>query len=408
MTLPPPEICRRICAAWVLMGAPDWTEADRLRLSDLLAKHGLALIDLPEIFLAVDVTAAQSRPKDKTYERLWKLFGQLSSDKPAIRTTARDKLDALLAKQKLGWTEFTAILIAYSAGYNADAPTGAPSPQGLATDEPEVSALDLILYLLDDYLVATPAQRMVIALWALTTHIYDRFEHSPRLGLISPTSSFGKTTLFKLLVQFASEPKLTKNASAAAIYRRLEWHPRTTYLLDEAENQGLLTDSVLRSILDGGYEPGGTVDRADEAFPVYFPCAYALRGELHDVPSSILSRSHVINMQRGTPRKRFDRHDRAFVVARELITKWWVTAAPDPDPAMPAPLSDPRNPRLADNCRPLLSVADSFGPQHGEAARAALIELCAGLPHSDVGVQVLQDIGRVRSHLDQGAGQGVA
>src|SRR6478609_11532259 len=28
----------------------------------------------------------------------------------------------------------------------------------------------------------------------------------------------------------------------------------------------------------------------------------------------------------------------------------------------------------------------------GEAARAALIELCAGLPHSDSGVQVLQDI----------------
>jgi len=59
---------------------------------------------------------------------------------------------------------------------------------------------------------------------------------------------------------------------------------------------------------------------------------------------------------------------------------------------MPAPLCNPRNPRLADNCRPLISVADTFGPPHGEAARAALIELCASLPHSDSGVEVLQDI----------------
>jgi hypothetical protein len=61
-------------------------------------------------------------------------------------------------------------------------------------------------------------------------------------------------------------------------------------------------------------------------------------------------------------------------------------------PEMPAPLCNPRSPRLADNCRPLISVADTFGPPHGEAARAALIELCASLPHSDSGVQVLQDI----------------
>ena len=56
------------------------------------------------------------------------------------------------------------------------------------------------------------------------------------------------------------------------------------------------------------------------------------------------------------------------------------------------PLCNPRNPRLADNCRPLISVADTFGPQDGEAARSALIELCASLPHSDSGVQALQDI----------------
>jgi len=248
------------------------------------------------------------------------------------------------------------------------------------------------MFLLEEHIVATPAQRVVIALWALGTHVHDRFECFPRLGLISPTSSFGKSVVFKLLVQFAFEAKLTKHATAAAIFRRLEWHPRTTYLLDEAENQGLLDDRVLRAVLDGGYERGGSIDRAGEEFPIFFPCAYALRGEMHDVPSAVLSRSLVIEMRRSTPRKRFDRDDPSFAIARELITKWWVTAALDPNPEMPAALCNPRNPRLADNCRPLIAVADAFGPQCGEQARAALIELCAGLPHSDVGIQMLQDI----------------
>jgi uncharacterized protein DUF3631 len=391
----PPEVHQLIFSAWLLFGAPDWTEADRDRLFGLLAKHGLSINDLPQTFLAVNVTAAPSRPRDRTYERLWRLFGQLAADNQTVRTTAREKLDAFLVKQKLSWNRpngFTAILLSYWADRNTTTTSAAAPQQGSAADEPAFNVLELILVLLDDYIVATPAQRMVIALWTLGTHVYDQFEYFPRLGLISPTSGFGKTRLLKVLDQLASETKLTKNATPAAIYRRLEHRPRTTYLLDEAENQGLLSDRVLRAVLDGGYERGGSIDRAGEEFPIYFPCAYALRGEMRDVPSAVLSRSLIVNMQRGTPKKLFDRNDRAFLATDELIAKWRAMVSLNLDPEMPAPLCNPRNPRLADNCRPLISVADTFGPQCGEAARAALIELCASLPHSDVGVQLLQDI----------------
>ena len=309
---------------------------------------------------------------------------------------AREKLDAFLVKQKLGWNGpdgFTAILISYWADHNT---TSAAAPQqGSATNEPAFNVLELILVLLDDYIVATPAQRMVIALWALATYVYDQFECSPRLGLTSPTSAFGKTTVLKLLVELASEAKRTGNATAPAIYRRLKHRPRTTYLLDEAENQGLLTDRLLRAVIDSGYERGGTIDRAGEEFPTFFPCAYAIRGQAHDVPLAILSRSFIVNMRLGMPKKRFDRSDPAFSAARELIAKWRATVLLNLDPEMPAPLCNPRNPRLADNCRPLISVADTFGPPYGEAARTALNELCAGLPHSDLGVQLLLDIRKV-------------
>ena len=61
------EVHQQIFASWVLLGASDWTEADRDKLFGLLAKHGLSIIDLPQTFLAVNVAAAPSRPKDKTY-----------------------------------------------------------------------------------------------------------------------------------------------------------------------------------------------------------------------------------------------------------------------------------------------------------------------------------------------------
>ena len=149
-----------------IAGAPDWTEADRSRLFDLMTAHGLTIMDLPQVFLVADVTAAPSRPTDKIDQRLWKLFGQLGSDNPTIRTTARDKLDALLIKQKLGWNELTAILLSCWTGHNT--PGSAASPQQQATaDQPNFSAFELIMFLLEDYIVATPAQRTVIALWTL-------------------------------------------------------------------------------------------------------------------------------------------------------------------------------------------------------------------------------------------------
>jgi hypothetical protein len=206
-----PEVCQQIFASWVLLGAPDWTEADRIRLFGLLAKHSLSINDLPQVFLSVGVAAAPSRPKDKIYERLWRLFGQLAVDNDSIRTTAREKLNAFLSKHKLGWNGpngFAAILLSYWADHNNIASTAAPQ-QGSATDAPTFNVLELILVLFDDYVVATPAQRMVFALWALATYFYHQFEYSPRLGLISPTSGYGKTTVFKLLVELASEVKLT-------------------------------------------------------------------------------------------------------------------------------------------------------------------------------------------------------
>jgi hypothetical protein len=120
---------------------------------------------------------------------------------------------------------------------------------------------------------------------------------------------------------------------------------------------------------------------------VFFPCAYAIRGSTSDVAVSIRTRSFILQMLKDTPSKRFDELDpacmTAFVAVGDFIRSWVVATTFNSDPDIPAVLL--RDSRIADNCRPLLAIADTFDPAQGEAARAALIELCAGSRRDQMG-----------------------
>src|SRR4029077_20137567 len=145
-------------------------------------------------FREVGVSLAPSKSKDKIRERLWRLFGQLASDNAPTRTTARRKLDELLIKQGLDWNAFTSILLAHWVASNpAPAPAAGPS---VADDDPlTFNVLELMLSLFEEHCVLTPAERLVVTLWTLTSHVITHYDHAPQLTLISPTSGFGKTTL---------------------------------------------------------------------------------------------------------------------------------------------------------------------------------------------------------------------
>jgi hypothetical protein len=92
-------------------------------------------------------------------------------------------------------------------------------------------------------------------------------------------------------------------------------------------------------------------------------------------------------MQRSRDQlRRLEEADPAFRWARQAIRDWAAKVQLSTDPEMPPSL---RN-RTADNWRPLLSIADSFGC--GEAARLAAIALSADRPDEDVGVQLLTDV----------------
>ena len=79
--------------------------------------------------------------------------------------------------------------------------------------------------------------------------------------------------------------------------------------------------------------------------------------------------------------------------------KWARAVKLDPNPELPSRLRH----RAADNWRVLISIADSFGPLWGAAARNAALSLLDGNSDEDAGVTLLTDIRGVfdRLHLDR-------
>jgi Protein of unknown function (DUF3631) len=331
MTLPPPEICQRIRNLHAMMGSPNGNEANvaREQLNKLLGRQGVTWNDLPEILAVADINT--------------------------------------------------------STGTSTGA---APAPM----DAPSVNVLDLVLRLIERHVAITAEERMVVALWVLHTYVFDQFDTTPRLPVLSPASECGKTRLMVLMKLLVNQPNYSDNLTPAVIYRELEFRPRTTFLLDEADNQGLINDRVLRSVFNGGHGREGCTDRIvngqPKKFPIFAPLAVAAIGTL---PLPLLRRAAaVINMRRHAPGEmqiqRLDTFDPSFPAAREEIKKWGATCRLAHDPEMPSLF---RN-SAVDNWRVLFAIADDLG--RGDAARAAAIELSAKRPDEDLGVMLLADI----------------
>jgi hypothetical protein len=224
-------------------------------------------------------------------------------------------------------------------------------------------------------------------LWILHTHIFDRYDVTPRLALLSPVRGCGKTTLLMLLELLAADSYRSDNVTGAAIYYLLDREPHTL-LMDEGDNLGLLNNPVLRSVFNSGHRRGGGISRyvsgRSRKFPTFAPLAVAAIG---DMPLPLLHRAVIINMQRSpTQMARLDERDPVLLAARGEISRWAAACRLDPEPAMPGSL---RN-RAADNWRVLFAIADNLG--YGEAARAAAVSLIANRPDEDIGVIALTDI----------------
>ena len=178
----------------------------------------------------------------------------------------------------------------------------APAAAAAAGTASGPNALELTHHILQGYIDVQSHEYVGIALWILSTHVFDRFQITPRLALLSPVRGCDKTKVLLLLERLVDNPERHDNITAAALFRIIE-RASPTLLLDEGDNLGLKIDRVMRSVLNSGHLMGGSITRVirgrPQAFPTFAPAAISAIGTL---PLPLLHRSAAVQCS--------DRHGR--------------------------------------------------------------------------------------------------
>jgi hypothetical protein len=292
---------------------------------------------------------------------------------------------------------------------------GAPADflRALFEDAPEwkpvtgAEILDSVLRFLRRFVSLTAAQVRVVTLWAAHTFFLEAVDCTPYLSINSAEKQSGKTRLLEILETLVHEPWLTGRVTAAVLIRKID-AVRPTLLLDESDTAfGGEKEyaEALRGVLNSGYRRGGKAsccvgqgaNTSYKDFETF--CAKAIAG-IGSVPDTVADRSIPIRLKRATRGEveRFRRReaDREASDIKARLAAWCaanVERLRDARPQIPAELSD----RQADCCEPLLAVADLAGGEWPDAARRALVELCAEAQADDQsrGVQLLSDIRQI-------------
>ena len=242
-------------------------------------------------------------------------------------------------------------------------------------------------------------------LWAAHSHMAAHFHTSPRLALLSPEPSSGKTRVLEVLQLLVPSAMFSFSASPAAIFRKLAKEPHTL-LFDEVD--AIFTkrgkddgNEDIRALLNVGYRRGATIPRCVgpqhdvRDFAVFAPTALAGLG---DLPDTIMSRSIIVRMRRRAPSERVEQfrlrmHEAEGAALRDRLAAWAHDVGATVGDAWPD-LPDGVVDRDAEVWEPLIAVADAAGGHWPATARAACLDMLKIAADRDVslGVRLLGDL----------------
>ena len=235
------------------------------------------------------------------------------------------------------------------------------------------------------YVVMTPAQLLVVALWVVHTHCIEVADQTPYLAVTSPEKQCGKSRLLETLELVCARPWFQVLPSEAVLFRHVH-NTRPTLLLDEVDTifnpRSADRYEGHRALLNAGHRRGVTVPRCIGSsnkvaeFRVF--CAKVLAG-IGTLPDTVADRAIPIRLARRTREETIEKLRRRTVepdaaALRQRISEWVkaegrLEQLRDAQPVMPDELSD----RMQDGCEILVAIADAAGC--GGEARAALVEL---------------------------------
>lgn len=244
------------------------------------------------------------------------------------------------------------------------------------------------------HIVMTEAQEMAVALWIIHAHAHAACRRSPILALTAPTHGCGKTLLLEVVGYLVPRPFTTDNATPAKLCRQTS--TGKTILADECETwMHEAKADGMRGLLNSSWRRGGTWDRVNATYSTWAPFCIALNGHLH---ATTESRSIIIRLHRKPKGKKVaplrepdpDDAKHPFNILRRKAARWAfdnLATLKSADPRLPPELGN----RNADNCKPLLAIADATG--WPKKARESLLAILGNnLQELSLGEQLMTDI----------------
>jgi putative DNA primase/helicase len=262
--------------------------------------------------------------------------------------------------------------------------------------------LDQVASRFEHYVVLPQGAADTLGLWCTHTHVYKLFQKSPRLDISAPAQECGKTTLRNCASLFCAREVRTDNMTTAVMFRLVSGHS-PTILADECD-KWLFINEELVGLVCSGHEKGGAVMRCEgdsnelRKFGCYAPFVLAAIGAL---PSQLHSRSICIRLERAKreeikKRSRFDlEHVEYETELNRKLARWTADKREriaSCDPTLPEHLFN----RIADNWRPLFTIAEVAGGDWPQRCADALVKLTTREDETEsLRVMLLADIKQV-------------
>ncbi len=257
-----------------------------------------------------------------------------------------------------------------------------PEPWPDAVNGAEV--LDEAVALITKHMIIREVDAYACVLWAVHTHIFTGFNHSPRLLIDAPDAECGKTLLMTHMVgNLVNKPQTVELMKPAPFFRMAQDY-KPTFLIDEMD-VFIQEDSELLAAVNNGWEPHGGVlrctgdDHEVRQFSTFTPVAMAGIRLCEKLPATTISRSVVIHLERASLEeadtiKPYDArtHKSALLDVGRKIARWCGDESGvivSQRPEMPESI---RN-RLANKWEPLLAVALAAGGHWPSRAHKALM-----------------------------------
>jgi hypothetical protein len=267
----------------------------------------------------------------------------------------------------------------------SDAPISSNEP---AAEESESSVEEIMNDFEEDisrYLVCSPHQRTVLALWILHTYCPLASASTPYLNIYSPVEQSGKSTCLGLLRALCAQPWFASGVPASTLTRKII-ADRPTVLLDNwhttfrGSDKHHITGFLLNSC--EAFKPFTLLEKGifKEA-QVYCPKAFAGMASL---PPTLAQRSIPIVLRRPLPQDEVTPvywllDPKATGSFTSWVHKWTQdnllkidenTQKPEHRKSLSA-----LSPHQQACCQPLLGIAETLGGEWLQKARAALLEI---------------------------------